>query len=173
MSTLQLFPARVKVTDQNGFATPEFLRALSVLFDRVGGALGDSGEDVFSVFGQSQTSNDTIQDITMQSKKDDGLLYPDITPTQAMQEYFSDIIQPQTQRQATAPEAVTVGSSPYVFTARADGVLAISGGTFSLVEYGRNGTYTSIGMPNSVTVFEYDTIRVTYTLAPTMTFIPR
>lgn len=37
---LSLFPARVRAVNEDGTFTPEFLRALSVVADRVGGALG-------------------------------------------------------------------------------------------------------------------------------------
>jgi hypothetical protein len=41
--TLSLFPSRIKIVDPNGNATPEFLRALNVVFDRLGGYIGDDG----------------------------------------------------------------------------------------------------------------------------------
>lgn len=37
-TALNLFPARVRIADENGYASPEFLRALQALFIRVGGA---------------------------------------------------------------------------------------------------------------------------------------
>jgi hypothetical protein len=43
---LNLFPARVRIADANGFASPEFLRALQAVFERVGGATGPSTTDL-------------------------------------------------------------------------------------------------------------------------------
>lgn len=48
MATLNLFPARVPFVDSNGLLTTEAYRALQVLFDRVGGAQGDSGVDTYA-----------------------------------------------------------------------------------------------------------------------------
>jgi hypothetical protein len=43
---LSLFPSRVRFVDANGMLTPEALRALSVLFTRVGGAISPSITDL-------------------------------------------------------------------------------------------------------------------------------
>lgn len=48
MSVLNLFPARVRFVNADGTLTPEALRMLEVLVQRVGGMLGDSGADVFA-----------------------------------------------------------------------------------------------------------------------------
>jgi hypothetical protein len=45
---LSLFPSHVPIVDATGRMTPEFVRALSSLIDRVGGPLGDNGVDVFA-----------------------------------------------------------------------------------------------------------------------------
>lgn len=42
---LSLFPSRVPIVNQDGTATPEFLRSLAIVYSRVGGALGDMGSD--------------------------------------------------------------------------------------------------------------------------------
>lgn len=42
ITVLQLFPARVRFVDQEGRLTPEAGRALQILFERVGGAIGAS-----------------------------------------------------------------------------------------------------------------------------------
>jgi hypothetical protein len=48
MSVLSLFPARIRFVNQDGTLTPEALRMLELLVQRVGGALGDVGADVFA-----------------------------------------------------------------------------------------------------------------------------
>lgn len=48
MSALNLFPARVRFVNADGTLTPEALRMLEVLVQRVGGMLGDNGVDVFA-----------------------------------------------------------------------------------------------------------------------------
>ena len=73
-----------------------------------------------------------------------------------------------------APVAITVGASPFTTVARAGGVVVVQGGTVSLVELGRNGVFTTLGVTaGAVPVSQDDSVRVTYTVAPTMTFIAR
>lgn len=45
-TSLDLFPARVRIADKDGYASPEFLRALKALFERVGGSTGPSTTDL-------------------------------------------------------------------------------------------------------------------------------
>ena len=58
-STLSLFPSRIRIVNQDGTMTPEFYRALQVLFDRSGGTLGDVGVDTFGIFGQSSLGDNS------------------------------------------------------------------------------------------------------------------
>lgn len=52
MTALNLFPSRVRFVNQDGTLTPEALRLLEILRDRVGGMLGDMGADVFGALLQ-------------------------------------------------------------------------------------------------------------------------
>ena len=117
MAALNLFPARVPFVNLNdGTLTPEALRALQIVYGRLGGAAV-------------------------------GVL-------------------PAT--------TVILTGSPFIYTAESDGYVVVTGGTVTMQEYGRIGLYTSIGSLNSLTpVNSGDTFRVTYTVAPTMTFIPK
>jgi hypothetical protein len=73
-----------------------------------------------------------------------------------------------------AAAAVTVGASPFTYAAAADGILLISGGTVTLIEYGRGGVFTDTGViAGAVPLFNGDSVRVTHAGAPTMTFIRR
>lgn len=76
-----------------------------------------------------------------------------------------------------APAAVvptTPGASPYTFTASVKGFMLITGGTVSLVEFSRDGTtFYSYGTTSGqFTLNSADRLRVTYTVTPTMTFVP-
>lgn len=71
-------------------------------------------------------------------------------------------------------EPVTVGASPYVYSAAKRGVIIIDGGTVSAVEFTRDGTNwfdcgTIAGMFH---LSAADQLRVTHAGAPTMTFAP-
>lgn len=49
----------------------------------------------------------------------------------------------------------------------------MSGGTVSLIQYGRGGTMFSMGvLAGPVGVMAGDEVRITYVLAPTLTFLP-
>jgi hypothetical protein len=71
-------------------------------------------------------------------------------------------------------EPVTVGASPYTYSAAKRGAMIVSGGTVTLIEFSRDGTtYYDMGatsgtFPLSAT----DLIRVTHAGAPDMTFVP-
>jgi 2-keto-4-pentenoate hydratase len=73
---------------------------------------------------------------------------------------------------ATAPPAsVAVGASPFTYTAPDRGVLVLQGGTVSLVELGRKGTFVTTGLTTAVlNVSKGDQVRVTYAVLPTLTF---
>lgn len=73
---------------------------------------------------------------------------------------------------ATAPPAtVAPGASPYTYVATDPGALVIQGGTVSLVELGRKGTFVTTGLTTTVlNLLRGDQVRVTYVVAPTMTF---
>lgn len=72
-----------------------------------------------------------------------------------------------------SPRAVTPSGTGYVFTAPSNGLIAISGGTVSLVEYGRGNTFFVAGLISGpVFMAAGDKIRLTYLLAPAITFLP-
>lgn len=79
-----------------------------------------------------------------------------------------------TQPSQDAVAAITVGASVFSYKAPNAGVVIITGGTVSLIEYGRNGTFTTTGITvGLVPVSKADTVRVTYSVLPTMSFIRR
>jgi hypothetical protein len=86
----------------------------------------------------------------------------------------SDTLDAAIKPSTAAPVAVTVGASPYTYTATADGLLNIFSGTVTKLEYLRGAVYTEIGPLNSLLlVLSGDAIRVTYSAVPTLTFIAR
>ena len=71
-----------------------------------------------------------------------------------------------------AAASVTVGASPYSYTPTDDGLVVVAGGTVSALDYGRNGAFTGLGLlAGLVPVKSGDTLRITYTIAPTVSFI--
>jgi hypothetical protein len=68
---------------------------------------------------------------------------------------------------------ITPGASPYAYKAPAAGTLAIVGGTVSAIAVSRQGTSVATGLTAGLfPVSRYDTVTVTYSSVPTMTFIP-
>lgn len=79
--------------------------------------------------------------------------------------------------QGLAPAAVvptTPGASPYTYTAQVKGFMLITGGTVSLIEFSRDGTtfYSYGTTAGQFTLNLADRLRITYTVVPTMTFVP-
>lgn len=75
-----------------------------------------------------------------------------------------------------APEAsIAVTASPMTYVASQKGFMVISGGTVSAIAFSRNGTtfYTSGETAGSFPLSNYDSLKVTYTVTPTMTFFPQ
>lgn len=86
----------------------------------------------------------------------------------------SDSLQAALAPSALAPVTVMATASPFTYTPTADGLLIVSGGTVTKQEYGRGAVYTEVGLLNSMLlVLGGDSLRVTYSDLPTMTFIPR
>lgn len=86
----------------------------------------------------------------------------------------SDTLQAARTPSALAPVVVTVTASPFTYTPTADGLLIVSGGTVTKQEYKRGAAYVEVGQLNSMLlVLAGDALRVTYSVAPTITFIPR
>lgn len=68
---------------------------------------------------------------------------------------------------------ITPGASPYSYTMPSDGCVLITSGTVSLVEYGRQAVFNTVGIITGQVVAKVgDVVRVTYSVVPTMKFIP-
>lgn len=73
---------------------------------------------------------------------------------------------------APAMVGVTPGASPYTYLTLDAGRAILKGGTVSLVEVGRGGTFVDVGVvAGCIPMSRGDQIRITYTVVPTMTFM--
>lgn len=69
--------------------------------------------------------------------------------------------------------AITPTGSAFSYVAPANGIIILSGGTVSIIEYGRGASFYVVGLlAGSFAVARGDIVRVTYVVAPTMTFLP-
>ena len=72
-----------------------------------------------------------------------------------------------------ASSAITVGASPFAYTATTGGTVAISAGTVTAVTLTRASTVIATGvLAGLIPVRNGDIVTVTYTAAPTMVFTP-
>lgn len=174
MSTvLNIFPARVPFVNADGTLTPEAYRTMQTLMSRVGGPLGDNGVDVFGDLTGYGTQDSSSTDTVTQPIEKAAMLESIAQPVM-VDAIMPDVIQPLIDKSMTLPEPVTVGASPYSYIASRDGYLAVTGGTVTKQEYGRTAVFTDVGLLTSMLpILQGDTMRVSYTATPTITFIPR
>lgn len=73
-----------------------------------------------------------------------------------------------------AEAAVVVGVSPYIYSPIRKGSLIVSGGTVSAIDFSRDGTtfYSAGQTAGMFTLNAADQLRITYTVTPTVTFVP-
>lgn len=74
----------------------------------------------------------------------------------------------------SAESAVALSTSPFTFTAPRGGFLIVQGGTVSFVSFSRDGsTFHNTGQTQGIfPVSKQDQIVITYSVAPTLTFVP-
>lgn len=72
----------------------------------------------------------------------------------------------------SAEASVTVTTSPFVYQAPKKGFLIITGGTVSNIQFTRTGTYSTGQTQGTFPVSLGDKVTVTYSGAPTITFVP-
>lgn len=72
-----------------------------------------------------------------------------------------------------AAQAVAVTASPFTYTATRNGMLFVTGGTLSTIQYGRGGQLYALGLGMSpIPLIPGDQVRLVYLTAPTLTFLP-
>ena len=167
-------PPRVPlIDDRTGLMSREWYRFLLNLFTLTGGGgstvtlqdvqLGPPGADEAAVLAAVQT-------------------YLDVTPpaAQAAPSAFDTLDPPaflDVPGRFLLPTDVTPGASPYTYqnTSGRSGDIIVAGGTVSDIAFSRdNATFYGVGAVSGVfPLSAYDFLRVTYVVAPTMTFIPR
>jgi hypothetical protein len=106
------------------------------------------------------------------------LLQPeaDSSPTQreiVNAQILADPLLQDPQPAAQPVAAITVGASPFTYTAPFDGCVIVSGGIVSAVAIARQGTSVATGITAGIVpVRRLDNVTITYTVLPTATFLP-
>lgn len=82
--------------------------------------------------------------------------------------FLNDLVKPP-----GPASSVTMTGSPFSYDAATRGTLVVTGGTVSAIQLNRQGETYSFGVTSGlVPVGAEDTILITYTVAPTVTFLP-
>ena len=68
--------------------------------------------------------------------------------------------------------AVTVGASPFAYTATEPGSLSVDGGTVSAISLTRGATTVDVTGSKLIVVGINDVVTITYSVLPTVKFIP-
>lgn len=75
---------------------------------------------------------------------------------------------------AQPAQAISVGASPFTYTAPFDGTVVVSGGTVSAIGLSRDGvTFFVLPIAGVIPVSRLDQVKITHTGAPTANFLPR
>ncbi len=88
--------------------------------------------------------------------------------------FFYNLYLAVTEGLPQAEEAIPLSASPFIYTAIIRGQAHVSGGNVSSVEFSRDGStwYDTGFVEGFVDMDRTDHLRVTYTVAPTLTFFP-
>jgi hypothetical protein len=85
-----------------------------------------------------------------------------------------DALLPDPAPRAQPVAAIAPTGSPFSYTAPFDATIAITGGTVSAIAVIRQGTSVATGITTGlIPLSKFDTVQVTYSGVPTMTFLPR
>lgn len=166
MAALFPYPARVRFVNADGTLTAEAFYLVKELVLRSGGAEGGDSM-VFAEFDPDQPL------MAMELQPEARAFLADMLMQQAAEQPpMADMVF-QAPSAAAPIRAVTLAASPAAVVARDPGTLAIKGGTLSALAFARNGVAIPLDMAALVPVEAGDTITITYSVAPTVHFIPR
>lgn len=81
---------------------------------------------------------------------------------------------PDPTPRAQPTQSITVGASPFTYTAPFDGTIISTGGTVSAIALIRQGSSVATGLTAGlIPLSRLDSLQVSYSVAPVMTFLPK
>lgn len=193
----------VPFVGKNGMITEAWLLFLVQLFRRTGGGTGIQSLTVGDVLSYEETFGIQSSDSPMSSEVSipvflqpgtDGFSLEETFPFPSfgtdgfsIEETFSPTLVNNALSEMTmasslqdggvqSTNSITVGASPFTYTATYRQAVHVVGGTVSVLSYGRGATSLLLGVVAAGEIVEMnagDTLKATYTLTPTMTLIPR
>jgi hypothetical protein len=181
------------VNPETGRIDQAWMQLLITLWNRTGGGSGDFvvaedfAADLFFQDAQDAAQQDDLFLLDGADPADSGCLFDswdDTLPQTVAPEFFSDLEQtivalpPDMSDAIEQPlqvyETVTVGASPFTFTANLPGDLLVVGGTVSQIDIDRKGTSLTTGLTAGFfPVMPFDQCTITYSGLPTVYFLPR
>lgn len=174
MASLALFPSRIRFVNEDGTLSSEAMRFLTEIYNRVGGALGDTGEDTFSIdsFAQDSGAASMGSGMVVQGVEAAPVYLGSIS--QSAQGFPYDEMVFASETSGARLSVVTVGASPFTYQSQAPGVLSVEGGIVSALSLTRAGISIALGqVAGVIPLGAGDSLTVTYTAVPNIHFIPR
>lgn len=174
MATLNQFPARAQFVDQNGLLTPEAARALNLAFKTINGASSGISSDAFGdVFAPGTSDHESFNTESILQPANEISFFAPVVIQPTSEEYLGEMVFAG-ETNAAPVQQVTAGASPFAYTASQNGTLSIQGGTVSSVAFDRSSVSFTVGFTSGlIPMATGDKVTITYTVAPTLYFIPR
>ena len=179
MTSLVTFPQQASpLVGPDGRVTSPWLLFFQTLFNRTGGTVGDNTADL----SQQATLLGLMDGDVKPTNQIDGHLIPSFLgmeqPSQTMTPLGLAMLATPSPDGAGArsfkAQTLTPSGSPYTATASSSGIYLVSGGTVSAITISRDGTtFLATGVTSGIIpARKFDQVRVAYTAAPTMNFLP-
>jgi len=196
LNTLGAYPIpTAPLVDEQGRVTPGWYRFFTALAARTGGTKGrvtpvptEPLTLLMSLLTQQDVENAGAQAslvLESEASAQASFVFPGDVVEAAPQFFAMDLAQKSSVSalllldglsQPAPVDAITVGASPYVYVPSVAGACIVSGGTVSAIAISRDDgtTWLGTGLTSGVFPLERtDSIRVTYTVLPTMNFLQR
>lgn len=147
------------------------------LFDAFGGSTGPEASAALqlSLAGMETRTLDDMLFLGMQQAQQEQIVTFGFDLGRNQDEQATTLFLPALGPPAE-PEAITVGASPYAYAPGFDGFATVSGGTVSSITISRDAGVTNVATGVVAGIFPLslmDTLTITYTVAPTLTFFRR
>lgn len=201
MAGISTFSSRARFTEPDGRLTREASQLIETLIALTGGQLGFHGDEVFaSADSSADASQAFVTEVSLQPAGDAPHMAVMLAQPESVSQPMAPMdMQPaspermfapvELQQASSAPMqaemvmqppsdagpfmAITPGASPYAYTANRPGALSVQAGTISAITVTRGATAVTVTGATLIPANTGDIVTITYTVAPTVNFLPR